>query len=77
MLDIAIQVIKALEILHESGRTHNDLKMENIMVNDGEVLQATLIDFCNSTKYVDKYNNHISKQETQTFSGNIMFASVD
>ena len=52
-------MIKALEILHESGRTHNDLKMENIMINDGEFKQVTLIDFGFATKYVDKYNLHI------------------
>lgn len=61
MLDIAIQLLKSLEILHEFGSTHNDLKLENIMINDGEFKEITLIDFGFITSYLDANNNHISK----------------
>ena len=47
VLDIVIQLLKALEIVHESGSTHNDLNLDNIMIQEGEgkTKQVTLIDY--------------------------------
>ena len=57
-------MVKALEILHESGYTHNDMKLDNIMINNGQVIKATLIDFGYATQFMDKNNNHCDKKET-------------
>ena len=32
IIDISIQMLKVLEIMHESGYVHNDLKLDNIMI---------------------------------------------
>jgi tRNA A-37 threonylcarbamoyl transferase component Bud32 len=45
-----------LEIVHESGFTHNDLKLENIMVKD---LKVTLIDYGYVSSYVDDKGKHL------------------
>ena len=71
------QTLDALEILHETGRTYNDLKPENIMVTkdeDGDD-HIVLIDF----GLADKYSTSDSKGDEMTkdvFSGNLMFAST-
>ncbi len=46
-LRLAINVIKAYEDLHEKGKFHRDIKLENIMVHP-ETLQVTVIDRDNS-----------------------------
>ena len=57
-MDIGIQIIKAIEILHENGLTHNDLKLENIMIkgsssseNDSNVV---LIDYGYAASFQEK-----------------------
>ena len=47
------------------------------MINSSEPIQATLIDFGYVTNYVDKDNNHLKMHMIDTFSGNLMFASLD
>ena len=36
ILEIAIQVIRSLKILHSIGYTHNDIKPGNVMINRGD-----------------------------------------
>ena len=47
------------------------------MINEDQDKQATLIGFGNVTNYVDKHHNHLKYNGIETFSGNLMFASVD
>ena len=62
MLDIGVQLIKALEILHESGNTHNDLKLENLMLSDlktgQEANNVVLIDYGFASKYIEISGEH-------------------
>ena len=53
-MDIAKQLIDALETVHFAGRIYNDLKPENIMVDEDEngKLHMILIDFGYSSEYV-------------------------
>ena len=73
-------MIDAFEIVHGSGRTYNDLKPENVMVdtdngNDGQV-NIVLIDFGFAAKFIDKDYNHVCEnQEKESFRGNILFSS--
>ena len=62
-MDIGIQLVKAIEILHENGLTHNDLKLENIMIkgsssseNDNNVV---LIDYGYAARFQDKNGKFI------------------
>ena len=62
VLKITVQLIEAFYIVHSSGRTFNDLKPQNIMVehdSNGE-LNVVLIDFGFSAKYLTSDDNHIS-----------------
>ena len=54
VMKITKQLLEAFEIVHSSGRTFNDIKPQNIMVEhdqDGE-LYIVLIDFGFSAKFL-------------------------
>ena len=75
------QILLGLEIIHQSGFVHNDLKLENLMLKkrDGEVgltPRVLIIDYGMTTEYLDQNGNHIPKDEVEYFRGNLMFASL-
>ena len=76
-MEIMLQLIDIVQLVHSVGYTHNDIKASNIMLNKN--LEATLIDFGYSKKYIDKNSNgdnqHVRNKYTQQFKGNILFAS--
>jgi serine/threonine protein kinase len=80
VLKIIVQLIEAFDIVHASGRTFNDLKPQNIMVEhdkDGE-LYIVLIDFGFSDKFLTAQGDHINNSELKdSFQGNILFSSYD
>ena len=80
ILKIIVQLIEAFDIVHASGRTFNDLKPQNIMVEhdkDGE-LYIVLIDFGFSDKFLTAQGDHITNSELKdSFQGNILFSSYD
>ena len=77
LLDIGMQIVKALEIVHESGNTHNDLKLDNIMITDGKDQNVVLIDYGLVTQFLESDGNHLEKRVSEYFKGNYMFASLD
>lgn len=70
MIKIVIKLIDALKTIHESDRTYNDLKPENIML-DGEDVKLIGFDF------VDKFSEGQETQYVEVFRGNFMLASVN
>ena len=44
--------------MHESGYTHNDLKLGNIMINGEDFSEIVLIDYGYAKKYIDSDKNH-------------------
>ena len=50
-------LIDSLRTVHATGRTYNDLKPENIMLENQRI---TLIDFGLCSKYVDSQGYHIT-----------------
>ena len=54
-MEIMLQLIDIVQLVHSVGYTHNDIKASNIMLNKN--LEATLIDFGYSKKYIDKNGN--------------------
>ena len=79
-MDIGIQILKAIEILHENGFTHNDLKLENIMIKGSSQSEddnnVVLIDYGYASRFQEKNGDMIKQHEIESFRGNIMFASV-
>ena len=62
-----MQIVRALEIVHESGNIHNDLKLDNIMITDGKDQNIVLIDYGFVTQYLDGDGNHIEKEVSEYF----------
>ena len=72
MAQIGISVIKDLEILHDKGFVHGDMKPDNILINYNwtptgcikadqfeKSEEPKLIDFGMASKYLDVLGNHI------------------
>ena len=78
ILESIIQAIRALELLHESGRTHNDIKMDNLMIMPKkDCNQFILIDYGHASSYRNKKGEHLEQAVAVNFNGNILFASKD
>ena len=73
------KLIEALKVVHESGFIYNDLKLENIMINengdDADGFNLVLIDYGLATAYLTDAGEHLPMDEMETFSGNLIFAS--
>ena len=86
VITFGMQLVRRLEQLHSLGITHNDLKLQNIVVGTGpEENNIKLIDFGISSSYIkspikwcDPQTDmeHISNGSSQ-FEGNIAFASAN
>ena len=61
------------------GYTHNDIKPANIMIDkiDKSDSKVTLIDFGFATRFLSKHKEHLAREQTQTFKGNISFSSLN
>jgi len=60
VFQISIELLDTIEILHETGRTYNDLKLNNIMIDKSEDgIRMTLIDYGFADSYVNKNGDHI------------------
>ena len=47
------------------------------MTNDGDFIEATLIDYGFISTFLDENGDHIPKESSDVFYGNLMFASLD
>ena len=68
---------KRLQVLHDLGFCHNDLKLDNILVGLSDPMIIYLIDFGIASKYLQADGSHIVKLMYKKFSGNFMFASLN
>ena len=74
---LIIQLIKRVQVLHNIGYIHNDIKLENILVSGQDPSKILLIDFGLSQKYLNPDGSHIKKKQLEKFSGNFLFASFN
>lgn len=80
---VGLQLLDQIKMIHDTGYTFNDLKLDNIMVGypkqliDSKEYQGkiNLIDFGLAQKYVDENGQHIPKTKLTCFQGNLIFAS--
>ena len=72
ILELGICMLKILECLHMCGYVHNDLKMENMLLQGSKFF---LIDFSACSEFIIG-GQHIERQSCYTFNGNAHFATV-
>ena len=83
VLQMGMQLINILEIMHNAGVTHNDIYSSNVVCGQhtrslDKVKRCRLIDFGCSTSYLNEDGTHANyKTELGVFRGNITFASYD
>lgn len=55
-MDVSAKIVDIFKFIHCAKRTYNDLKLQNIMINQGKTLdddpEVILIDFGSARKYV-------------------------
>jgi len=82
-LQVGIQLLDSLKMIHEAGFTFNDLKLDNVLIGDAQELpeqmdslhKIRIIDFGLAKKYVDANGQHIQQTGEKLFQGNMIFAS--
>ncbi|KRY01823.1 Casein kinase I -like protein hhp1 [Trichinella pseudospiralis] len=76
----AVQIIKAIQFIHERGFIHRDLKPENILLRQRDLSthEVSLIDFGCAVRYrVSKYKfSHIAYREKLPVMGTLRYMSI-
>ena len=77
---IGHRLLNILEKVHQAGLVYNDLKLDNIMVGDGNktpesLSQIRLIDFGLCSEYLDANGEHIEFGLRADFIGNLALSS--
>jgi casein kinase 1 len=74
-LQLAIQIIKRIQYIHQNSFIHRDIKPDNFVFNN-KTLYA--IDFGLSKYYINpKTNNHISFRDDKSLTGTPRYASIN
>jgi serine/threonine protein kinase len=69
-----------MELLHECGYTHNDIKLQNIMIQGSKnksIMQIVLLDYGFATKFMSDKGKHLKQTDTGYFTGNLLFSNTD
>ena len=79
-MSMAIKLVDLLEVFHDQGYIHCDIKPDNIMIGDFTkdsklVNRLYLIDFGISQKYLNDDGTHMAFERDVPFKGNVIFSS--
>lgn len=66
VVQIGIQLVNSLKVLHDKGYLHSDIKPENIMIGSSnlyikESSVVYLVDFGVSQRYLNSHGKHLDK----------------
>jgi casein kinase I family protein HRR25 len=80
VVQIGLQLVNNLKVLHNKGFVHCDIKTENIVIGSCDFRSSEssiiyLIDFGVSHRFIDLNGDHLPKK-VALFRGNLLFASA-
>ena len=76
--NIAVQILYRLENLHSLGWLHQDIKPENILVDNVKGKKLFLVDFGTSGRWADSdIKHHIPKERTTRIVGTARYSSIN
>lgn len=75
ILDISIQLIKAIKYIHSNKYLYIDLKPQNIMFIDKNNMNIKLVDFNLCDKYINIYSEFYPNIKLNNRKGNDLFSS--
>ena len=77
-LMLADQILTRVEILHQCGYVHRDMKPQNLVMGTGATEKNVyLIDFGLSVPYQDSYGQHIKFKDRPGLVGTARYASIN
>jgi eukaryotic-like serine/threonine-protein kinase len=80
IMELGKRVVRSLQIIHEQGFVHSDVKPSNILYKfneEREYSDYTLVDFGISSKFKDTNDNHIDRSCNHHFEGSIEFMGTE
>lgn len=80
---IGLQLLDQIQLIHESGYTYNDIKLDNVLIGypgsvpncKDHLYKIKIIDFGLASRYVADNGRHIIQMKEKVFQGNLVFAS--
>lgn len=75
---VGIQMVSRLELVHDLGILHRDIKPGNFIMGKGDNKHLVyIIDFGLSSMYIDDDGNHVKFKKNVSFRGTHRYASIN